>query len=154
MRLQELVEQHAPGGTLYHVTTDNRLKSIMATGLEPNRHRRWRNTFGALSGERGYIYLISDFTEAVRFAARQNYYHRLEKKRPKIVMLCCTSPSSLELDDHIDGQIAGNTWYKSTATIPPQNIVRVIPLTDELVQQMVSGDVMRPPEEAEPELAF
>ena len=139
---------------MYHVTTDNRLKSIMATGLEPNRHRRWRNTFGAILGERGFIYLISDFTEAVRFAARQDYYHRLEKKRTKTIILCIqhVPAESLELDSHIEGQIAGNTWYKSTATIPPQDIVRVIPLTEELVKQVVSSNVAQPPEEAEAEV--
>jgi hypothetical protein len=142
MRYSELVEDNeSPNDRVfYHVTTDNRLKSIMATGLEPGRHRRWKNSLGATLGDRGVIYLISDFTQAVRLAARQDYYHRLEKKRAKTIILRLRNvpTEGLEHDPHFEGQMAGNTWFKSPATIPPQDIVQVIPLTPELIKQAVA----------------
>ena len=150
MRLRELLEDVPPGQTFYHVTTDNRVRSIMATGLEPRRHRRWHNQLGGILGDRGFIYLISDFTEAVRFAARWDYQMRLAKKRMQTVILVLRNVPSqgLERDDHIEAQLAGHTWYKSPATIPPDDIVRVIPLTPELTKQAVHGQSEeRPPEE-------
>jgi hypothetical protein len=147
------------GQTFYHVTTKNRLKSIMATGLEPRRHRRWRNALGGMLGDRGFIYLISDFTEAVRFAARQDYQHRVNKSTMVTVILALRNipTEGLVRDDHIEGQLAGHTWYKSPATIPPQDIVRVIPLTDELTKQAIVGSTAQEPEpepglESEPAL--
>ena len=54
-------------------------------------------------------------------------------------------------DDHIEGQLAGHTWFKSPATIPPQDIVRVIPLTPELTKQAIIGSTAEEPPEAAPE---
>jgi len=149
MRFRELIEEIQPGGTFYHVTTDNRLKSIMTTGLEPRRHRRWHNQLGGILGDRGVIYLISDFTEAVRFAARWDWQMRMHKKQMKTVILVLKNvpTAGLEPDNHIEGQLAGHTWYKSPAIIPPQDIVRVIPLTPELTKQVVAGGATEPDEE-------
>jgi len=134
---------------MYHVTTNNRLKSIMTIGLEPGRHRRWKNSWGAKLGDRGFIYLMSDFTAAIRFAAKQDYYNRADGKRMKTVILCLQNVPSegLQRDDNIEGQMAGNTWYKSPAVIPPQDIVRVIPLTPELTKQAVVGSTAELPQE-------
>lgn len=157
MRYSELFEAQeiTEGHTFFHVTTQDRMKSIMASGLQPpkasRRHRRWRNSFGGLLGERDYIYLISDFTEAVRFAARMDYQHRVNNRsNAKIVILVLNNvpTEGLVRDDHIDGQLAGHTWYKSPANIPPQDIVRVIPLTLELKKQAIVGsNAQLPPEE-------
>lgn len=156
MRLHELIAppEVVQGQKFYHVTTKNRVRSIMATGLEPRRHRRWRNQLGGMLGERGYIYLISDFTEAVRFAARQDYHHRVNKSKMEtvILMLQNVPTEGLVRDDHIEGQLAGHTWFKSPATIPPQDIVKVIPLTEQLIKQAINGGTAKqPPDETEPD---
>ena len=145
MRYIELTESQPIGQTFYHVTTNNRVKSIMADGLEPGRHRRWKNSFGATLGDRGFIYLISNFTEAVRFAARQDYQHRITKKAAKTVILCIQNvpTDKLVLDDHIESQFAGNTWFKLPDVIPPHDIVRVIPLSPELTKQLVNGGTVQ-----------
>ena len=138
------------GQTFYHVTTKNRLKSIMATGLEPRRHRRWRNALGGMLGERGFIYLISDFKQALVFAARQDYQHRVQKSKMETVILVLRNvpTEGLVRDDHIEGQLAGHTWFKSPATIPPQDIVRVIPLTEDLAKQaVIDVPAQEPPED-------
>jgi hypothetical protein len=158
MRLHELIESQdvVQGQKFYHVTTKNRVRSIMATGLEPRRNRRWRNQLGGILGERGFIYLISDFTQAVRFAARQAYGFRLKKSKMETVILVLQNvpTEGLVRDDHIDGQLAGHTWFKSPATIPPQDIVRIIPLTPELTKQAVIGSTAEePPADPAPETA-
>ena len=155
MRLHELIESQAvvQGQKFYHVTTKNRVRSIMATGLEPRRHRRRRGQFGGTLGERGFIYLISNFTEAVRFAARQDDQHRLTKSKMETVILALQNvpTEGLVRDDQIEGQLAGHTWFKSPATIPPQDIVRVIPLTPELSKQAIGGTAEEPPADPVPE---
>jgi hypothetical protein len=97
-------------------------------------------------GDRGFIYLMSDLTSAVQFAAKQDYEHRATGKKVKSVILVLQNVPSEGLvhDDHIEGQLAGNTWYKSPATIPPEDIVRVIELTPEMIKQLVSGKVEQP----------
>jgi len=144
MRYRELLEaaddpMPGSGHVFYHVTTDTRLKSIMANGLEPGHHRRWKNVFGSHLGDRGFVYLISDFTEAVRFAARQNYYFELDGKKAKTLILALQNvpTEGLERDSNIEGQLAGHSWYRTPGVIPPQDIARVIPLTPELAQQAV-----------------
>jgi hypothetical protein len=148
MRYRELLESAGVSGPFYHVTTDTRLKSIMTNGLEPGHRRRWKNTFGAKLGDRGYIYLISNFTEAVKWAAKQDYEHRIEKKRSKTVILVLHNvpTASIDRDPNIEGQLRGHSWFRSTATVPPTDIVRVIPLSEELVKQVVKDGTVKPPE--------
>jgi hypothetical protein len=131
---------------MYHVTTNNRLKQIMAQGLEPGHHRRWKNSWGARLGDRGFIYLISEFPRAVQFAAKQDYEHRASGKKVKSIILALRNVPSEGLvhDDHIEGQLAGHTWYKSPATIPPQDIVQVIDLTPEMIKQLVRSNNSQP----------
>jgi hypothetical protein len=122
----------------------------MASGLEPGHHRRWKSSFGATLGDRGYIYLISDFSQAVRWAAKQDYLYRADGKRTKTIILVLRNvpTEGLEHDTNIEGQLAGNTWYRVKAIIPPKDIVRVIPLTPELTKQVVNnGTAAVPPDE-------
>jgi hypothetical protein len=154
------LESAGVSGPFYHVTTDTRLKSIMTNGLEPGHRRRWKNVFGTkLVGDRGFIYLISNFTEAVRFAAKQDYEHRNEGKRSKTVILVVHNvpTKSLERDPNIEGQLASHSWFRSNATIKPTDLVRVIPLTDALVKQVIDGGTAALPDsepvEQQPEQA-
>lgn len=141
MRYSELVESAPPGRYFYHVTTSNRVKSIMKHGLETGRHRRWRNAFGAMQGERGYVYLISDYTQAVRFAAKQAYDYRNSRMEPVILQLQNVPTDDLMPDDHVDsGLYYRNTWYKLRTPIPPEDIVRVIPFTPEMTKQAVQAN--------------
>src|ERR1044072_787479 len=163
MRYRELLESAGVSGPFYHVTTATRLKSIMNHGLEPGHRRRWKNSFGnKLLGDRGYVYLISNFTEAVKWAAKQDYEHRVENKRSKSVILVLHNipTASIDRDPNIEGQLRGHSWFRSTAAIPSTDIVRAIPLTDALVKQVIDGGTAAPPDnepekttQPEPELA-
>jgi hypothetical protein len=144
MRYRELIETADTGATFYHVTTNTRLKAIQATGLEPGHHRRWKNAFGGHLGDRGFIYLISDYAQAVRWAAKQDYEFRTDGKATKVVILVLNNvpTEGLERDSNIEGQLSGHTWYRSRATIPPADIVRVIPLTDDMIKQLVGDQTL------------
>jgi hypothetical protein len=149
MRFCELLEAGPVGAKFYHVTTDNRLKSIMRTGLDATgRHRRWHNEIGGILGERGFVYLISDFTQAVRFAAKFAYHLTIAKKKMKAVILVLQNVPTDKLvrDDNIEGQLAGHSWYKLPANISPEDIARVIPLTPELTKQAIHGSTAVEPE--------
>src|SRR4051812_25391217 len=74
----------------YHVTTKNRLKAIQERGIEPNHNRRYRTGYGNQLGERGKIYLISDFPAAVRWAHKKEW-ERFNGKLPdksNFVIIC------------------------------------------------------------------
>lgn len=156
MRYRELtenIETPAAGSAFYHVTTNTRLKAIMVSGIEPGHHRRWKNTMGGKLGDRGYIYLISDLSHAIRWAAKQDYLYRMDGKQTKTLILVVRNvpTKGLERDPNIEGQIAGHSWYRIKAVIPPSDIVRVIPLTPEMIQQVVNGGTAEMPPEEIPE---
>jgi hypothetical protein len=129
----------------FHVTTKRRINSIMQQGIEPTgRHRRWKNAVGGTLGNRGYIYLMSDFTAAVKWAAKMDYDlnpQRTDGKRSQHVVILClrnVPEDQLEPDPNVEGQMQSpGKWFQMKGTIGPENIVKVIPLTDEMVKQAV-----------------
>ena len=143
MRYRELFEQAPSEGLYFHVTTPRRVKKILQTGIEPNHNRRWNNLHGAKLGQRGFIYLISDFTAAVRWAANVQYKEgQSDRDHTPIDIICVRNvdPASLEPDPNLQGQLDyRGTWFRMKGTIGPENIVRIIPLTPELIKQVVNG---------------
>lgn len=138
MRYKELFEQ-APTDQLYfHVTTPRRVKAILQNGIEPGHHRRWNDYRKKKLGERGYVYLMSDFTSAARFAGK------LQASGDDEVDILCLrgiDPQSLEADPNPERELLGypGEWYQSMMTLPSASVVRVIHLTPELVQQVSNG---------------
>lgn len=144
MRYRELFEQAPSDGLFFHVTTPRRVKKILQTGIEPNHQRRWNNYTGKKLGDRGFVYLISDFTAAVRWAAKVQWEMGKGGERDKtpIDILCVRNidPTSLEPDTNLEGQLNyPGKWFQMKGTIGPENIVRIISLTPELIKQVVNG---------------
>ena len=142
MRYFELYENDASTGMYFHVTTQRRVKSIMATGIEPGHNRRWKDQRNTKIGDRKKIYLISDFSQAVRWAAHMEWEFARDKDSDKseIVIVCVRHPPGLEADPHPQGQLSyGGSWYQSDSPVPVQDIVQVIPLTLEWKRQAVAG---------------
>lgn len=126
----------------YHVTTKHRLRSIEATGIEPNRKRRWKTGFGQQLGDRGKIYLMSDFTAAVRWAFKMQWEHyrgKTPEKSPYIIICVRENPDKVEPDPHPENGLYGHSWFQKSGRIAPKNILRVIPLTDTLIRQVTDG---------------
>ena len=124
----------------FHVTTKHRLKSIEQNGIEPNHKRRWKTGFGRQLGERGNIYLISDFTAAVRWAYKQQWEHFGGKDpdpSPYIIICVRENPKALTVDPHPDNGVYGNTFFQKKGTIAPEDIMKVIPLTKNLIKQVI-----------------
>jgi hypothetical protein len=139
MRYRELFEQLQANQPLFHVTTPRRVKLILQSGIEPNHHRRWKGLFGDKLGERGYIYLISDLTAAIRWAAT---LQQSGKNDTPIEIVCVgnVDPAKLEPDPNPFGKLHyPGKWFQMQGSIKPKNILRVIPLTPELVQQVMDG---------------
>lgn len=139
MRYKELVEQAPTAKQLFHVTTPRRVKLILQSGIEPNHHRRWKGLFGDKLGERGYIYLISDLTSAVRWAA--TLQGQSSKDTPiDIVCVGNVDPSRLEPDPNPFGKLHyPGKWFQMQGAISPENILRVLPLTPDLTQRVMDG---------------
>lgn len=126
----------------YHVTTKARMRSIQELGIKPNHNRRWKTGFGVQLGDRGKIYLMSDFTAAVRWAHKTQWEHfhgKTPAKSPYVIVCVREDPNNLEPDPHPENGLYGHTWFQKTGTIEPQNIMKVIPLTPALVKQIVNG---------------
>jgi hypothetical protein len=140
--LQEDANQPVPSlRNYYHVTTTRRIKSILANGLEPGHHRRWKNAFGKKLGDLGHIYLISDLPHAIQWAANMEWDHfqgKIPAKSPYVIVVVQADPATLKPDPHPQNGLYGRSWFMKEGAIAPQNIVKVIPLTAELKKQVVN----------------
>jgi hypothetical protein len=126
----------------FHVTTKHRLNSIQRDGIEPNHNRRWKTGFGKTLGERGNIYLMSDFTAAVRWAQKQEWEHfngKTPDKSPYIIVCLRENPKNLEPDPHPENGLYGHTWFQKQGSIAPEDIMKIIPLTRALIKQVISS---------------
>lgn len=158
MRYKDLVEQTESNKTFFHVTTKARVNSIMQHGIvSQGHHRRWKNMFGSQLGKRGYVYLFSDYTAAVKWAAKMDYdLSEKGKRKQQIVILCLRGlpEDRLEPDPNLEGQLhAPGAWLQLEGTIPPESVARVIPLTPDMVKQVVhytshGTPIELPPEES------
>jgi hypothetical protein len=140
-------EPAAPTKVYYHVTTKARLKSIQSVGIEPNHPRRWKTGTGRQLGHRGNIYLMSDFHAAVHWANKiqwERYNGKEPDPSPYVIICVRENPKMLKPDPHPENGLYGKSWFQKGGKIEPQDILKVIPLTHDLVQS-VSGD-----DEAEP----
>ena len=145
MRYVELLEDAMPeppamGEQWYfHVTTKPRLKSIVLHGIEPGHKRRWHNMHGGKLGDTKYVYIISDFKEAARWASKVQWQLGAGKE---IIILCLKNvPGDIEPDPSLEGALSHRgTWFQVGGTIPPQCIMKIIPLTTDLTRTVIASD--------------
>lgn len=123
----------SPDGFYWHVTSVDRVAKIRREGLRTGRKRRWSNHFGARLGNG--IYFTSLFHSAIGWGAKMQYDFGLDGK---IVLLKVTEPQGLVPDDDLASQMAGNTHWRTSVDVPPEHIVRVVPLTLPLIQDYVA----------------
>lgn len=133
----------------YHVTTQPRLNSIMHHGIQPGHKRRWKNKYGGKLGDTRYVYIVSDYKEAVRWASKVQWElgGGDRAKAPGIVILCLKNvPGEIEPDPSPEGQLSHQgTWYQVAATIPPQCIMKVVSLTIPLIRSLITADRQEQP---------
>ncbi len=143
MRYRELCEDATLGKMFFHVTTPVRTKKILQSGIEPGHNRRWKGMYHRRPlGDRGYVYLISDFSSAVRWAAKVQWELSKKDRDQPVDILCISNldPASIEPDPNPEGQLShGGTWFQMKGTIDRENVVWVVPLTPELIKQAVNG---------------
>jgi hypothetical protein len=131
----------------------------MEKGIVPSRRRQWKNYMGARLGETKMIYLFSNFDSAIHFAAKLEWGLKSEKRKvTQVDILELQTDAPVKPDDNIEGQLDGRrgTWWKTSYPIPPQAIVRVIPLTLQMTRDFIArrdGQLpANPADEAQPEL--
>ena len=145
---EEAEPEPATTKAYYHVTTTRRLKSIKQKGIEPGHNRRWKTQFGVKLGQRGNIYLMSDFSAAVRWACKQEweeYQGKAPTPSPYIIVCVRENPKNLEPDPHWENGLYGKSWFMKAGSIPPEDITKIIPLTLELRKQVVNMNTAKPP---------
>lgn len=141
--LQELTESTT--GVVYHVTFAHRVPKIRREGLLTGRKRNWKNNWGSTLGSNKFVYVLTDFSEAVRWAAHMEWNFRDQYKRNDVrfVILEIVAPDRLSYDPDMQPTYSSS---KIGGPIPPDRIRRAIPLTLELRRQVVNGGTAAPPE--------
>lgn len=117
----------------YHVTFASRVPKIKKQGLLVGRKRNWEQVFGDKQGSTKHLYLMTDFTPAVRWAFKMQW----DFKRDIAIIVIDDFSGEVMPDDHPENWIRGEgAWVMTAENIPPQYISRVIPLTNELSRQV------------------
>lgn len=131
----------------FHVTTEARLKAIRREGLRTGRRAQWRDRAGRGQGDRGAIYVISEFGQAARWAAKMEWDHGLQGK---IRILKLKDVAGLVPDGHWQSGLYGHTWFNTSAEIPPEAIVAVYELTPDMRREIVATGTADEPMEVLP----
>lgn len=132
----------------YHVTTESRLKAIRREGLRTGRRAQWRDRSGRPQGDRGAIFVISDFGQAARWALKMEWDHGL---KGKIRILKLRGVGELAPDDHWQSGLYGHTWFKTRVPVPAEAIVAVYEITPEMTRQVVADGTADEPADASSE---
>jgi len=136
MKLLEITTNTTPG-IFYHVTFKSRLKSILKNGITSGHKRNWNNAFGAKLGKNDQVYIFTDFTSAVRWAARMEW--DFEKD---IVIIRLRFDGDHSRDDHWEND---GTWWSTSSHISPDQIIDVIPLVLTMKQEVAQTGKATPP---------
>jgi hypothetical protein len=117
----------------FHCTFASRVKSILQQGLVTGKRRTWSNMFNRRQGRQDVIYMMSDFTAAVRWAFEMEY----QFERPTAIIMFSEDDDDVTPDPHIQAQLAGSgTWKMTQKSVPSNQILRVIPLTIDLKKEV------------------
>lgn len=126
----------------FHVTPATRTAKIRREGLRTGRRSQWRTPLGAKQGDRSCIYLISDYSQAVRWAARMEW----DLENAPIDIIKVRVDSAVEPDDHWENQMYENSWFKTRENVPKENIVNVRRLTLDMRKGVVNGGKIAEPD--------
>ena len=119
---------------IYHVTFKSNVASIAKKGLVTHRKRIWKNMFGQFIGQPDKIYFITDFHEAVRFAAKLEWF----SKKTVVILTINSVPRTYQKDDHIENMF--DTWFKTSEHFAVGTIVKVDDLTIDMQKHLIRND--------------
>ena len=116
----------------YHTTLKTREKKIQLEGLLVGKRRLWNNAFGSKQGHKKSIYLFSDLDDAIRWAGKMEWEFKKE-----IIIIELTKIDNTIKDNHLEMQLNYSTACKVNYNIPKENILKVIPLTRNLIKDLI-----------------
>lgn len=126
----------------FHVTWASRIPNIKREGLLIGKRRNWKNPFGSMQGSRDVLYIMDDFSAAVRWAHKMEW----DAKRSAAIVVLRSVPGEIDPDEHIDAVLSGNGhWLTTDQNIPADLIASVIPMSIALARQVANGGVAELP---------
>lgn len=129
----------APFRTFYHCTPHTRVASILRTGLGLGRRRQWKNVMGRTLGSVQHVYLFSDLDAAIQLAARLEWgMISLNRRSTQIDILEIHTDAPVVPDPNLESQLRPGTWWMTDHEIPPDQIVKVIPLTLQMKRDFIA----------------
>lgn len=119
--------------TVFHVTSHDRLRSILAGGLDRKRRRRWNNMMGASLGDSRNLYFLRDFEQACRWAAHSEWNF----SKP-CVIIELLAPDGLVRDEGM--QPGFGSSVRCQADVGAERILAAYPLTDAMRRKLTAFD--------------
>ena len=124
------------GDVLYHVTLTEHVPSIQERGIVPmGAPSNWVKGTGERYGE-GDIHSFQTLKDAVNWAAKWDWEISSSWGSGKISIIKFSTddtPWDIDESDPISQSMKEKDWLKRAALIPPENIIDIIPVTEELV---------------------
>lgn len=115
---------------LYHVTLLKNINKIMANGILPNKPQLWVKRVSRF--EKGFIYACSNYSDAVRWAFKTDWYineanRATGSKKLPVAIVCFKDNMKIwEKDTHFEGAFIDGIWIKSNIGVLPENICSII----------------------------
>jgi hypothetical protein len=121
--------------SLYHVTHTKSIKNIQKKGLLPIQTSNWTEAKGQRLGG-GEVHTFTHFEDAVRWANKMDWAFNTELGSGKIsIIKLKNSPGwEVDLNDPISQASNKGQWLKRPSAVPPTDIQRVIPFTNDLIR--------------------
>lgn len=140
MKIIEVLCENGNAVTLYHVTLTKNIPGIKKKGIVLLRPTNWVKAGSKERYGDGSIFSFEKINDAIKWAAKWDWDLNKQIGTGKVSIIVFTSDSSkwtIDLADPISQAGEEGSWLKSFNAVPPKNIKEVIPVTSDLVKQMM-----------------
>ena len=120
---------------LYHVTHTDKVSKILKEGIKPLQTSNWVSGTGKRYGE-GEIFSLNNLKDAIRWGAKMDWEFNQIMGSGKISIIEFKKTNKWDIDESDPISQLGNEgqWLKQLGTVKPQNIIKVIPLTVDIIK--------------------
>ena len=121
-------------GHLYHATTQSAAGDIQKNGITPQKVGVWTGAVGQDLRDKGAIYAWDNFDDAGRWAFKTGYDTGQEA-----VVIVLKDNGKWAADEHFQSNMGVGKGLKMKGSVPPEDILRVIPITPELTRALAQS---------------
>jgi hypothetical protein len=127
---------------LYHVTHTELADKIKAEGLRTMQTSNWLQRGSKERYGEGQVFAFENRIDAIRWAARMDWEFNQATGSGSIAIVTFKPQGEWLVDDAdpMSQAMSLGDWFKSYAPQPPESIISVEPVTQDVVQELMKAD--------------